>query len=106
MPPKRSSNKETLDARRRKMRSQRSSPEDLVSRRLIIRPDGEQIWQPPVPEGSLGFSKGPAPTEIWFRLSESKNQSYAGATSRSCRWNFAEWLDAAGTRWAGRKNAE
>jgi hypothetical protein len=92
----RSVNRVALEARRRVIRRERSSPDDQIRRRLIIRPNGEQHWQPGFdtfpPPGEL-----PVPGEVWIRFSEPQ------AVNGAIQWDFVQWLDASRTQWADRK---
>jgi hypothetical protein len=103
MPPKNNMNKETTEACRRMMRDRRNSPDDLIQRRLILRPNGEQLWQPPIPDDSSLTHKLPAPSEIWVRFSEPNPASHAGVINPPITWDFAGWAQTAKTCWADRK---
>ncbi|MFA5863979.1 MAG: hypothetical protein WC975_04750 [Phycisphaerae bacterium] len=102
MPTTRSVTRVALEARRRVIRRERSSPDDQIRRRLIIRPNGEQHWQP-------GFgtfpppAELPVPAEVWIRFSEPRAQNYPEPINGPIQWDFVRWLDASRTQWADRK---
>jgi len=94
----RKANQTTLEAQRRISRRARSSPEDLVVRKLIIRPNGEQHWVPPIQDPE----DPPAPAEVWIRFFEPQMQSRTGGLSQPESWDFLMWLEEAQARWADR----
>jgi len=98
----RRANDETLESRRRLMRSQRSSPEDLIQRRLVIRPGGVQEWQPPLSGDSVSAESSLVPSEIWIRFSESKQSGFNGFSASADAWDFKQWLETAQKWWSDR----
>ncbi len=81
------------------IRHGRISPDDLIQRKLIIRPDGQEYWVPPLQEPNHPS----APAEVWIRFFEPQKQKYAGSSSPAEPWDFSRWLQAAQARWADRK---
>jgi hypothetical protein len=75
-------------------RQQRRSPDELIDRRLVIRPSGEDHWVPPLnnPE------QAKPPAEIWVRLTEPTEQHHTGQANQKLEWDFISRLSR--TRWA------
>jgi hypothetical protein len=95
----RKANQSALEAQRRMTRHERISPDDLIQRKLIIRPDGQEHWVPPIQDPN----QPPVPAEIWIRFSEPQKQSHVGPLTASESWDFSRWLQVAQARWADRK---
>jgi hypothetical protein len=95
----RKANQSTLEAQRRLTRHGRVSPDDLVARKLIIRPDGREHWVPPLEN----IDRPVVPAEIWIRFSEPQNHNTTGPVTPVEPWDFTRWLEAALARWGDRK---
>ncbi len=95
----RKANQSTLEAQRRLTRHERVSPDDLVVRKLIIRPEGQEHWIPPIQDPQ----HPPVPAEVWIRFSEPHMQDRSGPPAPTEVWDFLRWFETAQTRWVDRQ---